>query len=94
MIDYKKKEPIPEDFKHKLFPVKQAEYELIYAGKMREEDVLADEDGVFPVPLQIGKIFNNEYGNCRYWRNMIIFGDNLQFLKTMYENKDPLIKIK
>ena len=25
---------------------------------------------------------------------MIVFGDNLQFLKTIYENKDPLIKDK
>lgn len=90
-----KKEPLPEDFKYKLFPVKQVEYELIYAGKMREEDVLANEDGVFPVPLQIGKVFNNEYKNYKDdWRNMIIFGDNLQFLKTVYENKDPLIKNK
>ena len=25
---------------------------------------------------------------------MLVFGDNLQFLKTIYENEDPLIKDK
>ncbi len=87
---------LPEDFKYLLFPTKQKEYELVYAGKMRKEDILANEDGVFPVPLQVEKVFNgNEYeafGDD--WKNMIVFGDNLQFLKTIYENKDPLIKDK
>lgn len=91
-----KGEPIPDDYKHKLFPIKQKEYELVYAGKMRKEDILANEDGVFPVPLQVEKIFNGgEYpAGDKDWRNMIVFGDNLQFLKTIYENKDPLIKNK
>lgn len=87
---------IPLDYKYTLFPTKQKEYEIVYAGKMRKEDLLANEDGVFPVPLQIQKIFNgNEFhGFDDEWRNMIIFGDNLQFLKTIFENKDPLIKDK
>lgn len=91
-----KGEPIPEDYKYKLFPIKQKEYELVYAGKMRKEDILANEDGVFPVPLQVEKVFNsNEHpAGDDEWRNMIVFGDNLQFLKTVYENKDPLIKDK
>jgi site-specific DNA-methyltransferase (adenine-specific)/adenine-specific DNA-methyltransferase len=86
---------IPDDFKEKLFPVTQKEYELRYAGKMRKEDLLADEDGTFAVPLQIEKIFNGErkvYPDG--WRNMLVFGDNLQFLKTIYKNEDPLIKDK
>ena len=49
---------IPEDFKTLLFPVVQKEYELNYAGKMRREDLLANEDGTFPVPLQIEQIYN------------------------------------
>lgn len=87
---------IPEGFKDILFPTSQKEYELTYAGKMRKEDLLANDDGTFPVPLQIEKIFNgNEYEQFEDgWRNMIVFGDNLQFLKTIYENKDPLIKDK
>ncbi|MEW6102796.1 MAG: hypothetical protein AB1630_03105 [bacterium] len=61
---------------------------------MRKEDILANEDGVFPVPLQVEKVFNGEeyLTGDNDWRNMIVFGDNLQFLKTVYENKDPLIK--
>jgi len=87
---------IPLDYKYQLFPTKQKEYELAYAGKMRKEDLLANEDGVFPVPLQIEKVFNgDEYKAFKDgWKNMIVFGDNLQFLKTIYENKDPLIKNK
>lgn len=88
-------ETLPDDYKYKLFPVKQKEYELVYGGKMRREDILANEDGVFPVPLQIEKIFNSKREQWKDgWRNVIAFGDNLQFLKTIYENKDPLIKNK
>ncbi len=90
-----KGENLPDDYKHKLFPVKQKEYELVYGGKMRREDILANEDGVFPVPLQIEKTFNGKRTQWEDgWKNMIVFGDNLQLLKTIYENKDPLIKDK
>ncbi len=90
-----KGEIIPADYKYKLFPVKQKEYELVYGGKMRREDILANEDGVFPVPLQVEKIFNGKRKAWKDgWKNIIAFGDNLQFLKSIYENKDPLIKDK
>ncbi|MDP1715705.1 MAG: site-specific DNA-methyltransferase [Anaerolineales bacterium] len=88
-------ENLPDDYKYKLFPVTQKEYELVYGGKMRREDILANEDGVFPVPLQIEKIYNGSRKHWKDgWRNIIAFGDNLQFLKTIYENKDLLIKNK
>ena len=91
----KKGEQLPEDLKYKLFSVKQKEYELVYGGKMRKEDILANEDGVFPVPLQVEKVFNGKREAFKDgWRNMVVFGDNLQVLKTIYENKDPLIKNK
>lgn len=89
-------EQIPDDYKYLLFPNLQEEYELTYAGKMRKEDILAGEDGTLPVPLQLERVFNGtehpafEDG----WKNMIVFGDNLQFLKTINENKDPLVKDK
>lgn len=89
-------EQIPEDYKYLLFPNLQEEYELTYAGKMRREDILAGEDGTFPVPLQLERVFNGKEHPAFEdgWKNMIVFGDNLQFLKTINENKDPLIKDK
>lgn len=87
---------IPEVYKYALFPTKQKEYELVYAGKMRKEDVLADTEEAKPVPLQIEKIFNGKKYPLysKDWHNLLVFGDNLQILKTFYENKDPLIKNK
>ena len=89
-------EQIPEDYKYLLFPNLQEEYELTYAGKMRKEDILSGEDGTLPVPLQLERVFNdNEHPAFEDgWKNMIVFGDNLQFLKTINENKDTLIKDK
>lgn len=91
-----KGELIPEDFKYKLFPVEHKEYELAYAGKMRKEDLLANDDGSFPVPLQIEKIFTGQEHPTFEdgWKNMIVFGDNLQFLKSINKNEDPVIKDK
>jgi len=87
---------IPEIYKHTIFPTKQKEYELVYAGKMRKEDVLADTEEAKPVPLQIEKVFNgNKYPLFpKDWHNLLVFGDNLQILKTFNENKDPLVKNK
>jgi len=87
---------IPEVYKYALFPTKQKEYELVYAGKMRKEDVLADTEEAKPVPLQIEKVFNGKKYPLfsRDWHNLLVFGDNLQILKTFNENKDPLIKNK
>lgn len=43
-----KGEDLPLDYKHILFPPEKKEYELVYAGKEREEDILAD---TMAVPL-------------------------------------------
>jgi len=42
------------DYKHLLFPPERQEYELVYAGKEREEDILAE---TMAVPLQPIKTF-------------------------------------
>ena len=74
--------PLPEDYKASLFDTKK-EYELIYADKEREVDILAD---TMAVPLQRIKTFRNgESGNG--WTNMLVFGDNLQVLKTLLQMK-------
>ena len=90
----KRGKEIPEEYKYAIFPTKQKEYELVYAAKMRKEDVLADTEEAKPVPLQVEKIFNGkEHPSARKgWNNLLVFGDNLQILKTFYENTDPLIK--
>ena len=87
---------IPEVYKYALFPTKQKEYELVYAGKMRKEDVLADTEEAKPVPLQIEKVFNGKKYPLysKDWHNLLVFGDNLQILKTFNENKDLLVKNK
>lgn len=87
---------IPEVYKYAIFPTKQKEYELVYAGKMRKEDVLADTEEAKPVPLQIEKIFDGKKYPLysKDWHNLLVFGDNLQILKTFNENKDPLVKNK
>lgn len=86
-------EELPSDLKYSLFPIENKEYDLVYAGKMRKEDLLANEDGVFPVPLEIEKSFQIETNDV-VWKNMIVFGDNLQFLKTIFANEDEQIKDK
>ncbi len=80
----KEGKPLPEDYKTVLFDFDtKKEYELIYADKEREEDILAD---TMAVPLQPVKTFRNgEDGNG--WTNMLIFGDNLQVLKTLLQMK-------
>lgn len=83
---------IPEDYKELLFPTINKEYELSYSGKMKKEDVLRNEDGVAAVPFQKNKTFKGI--DNENWENMLVFGDNLQFLKNIYANEDPTIKDK
>jgi len=66
---------------------------LEYAGKRSKAAILAEAHaGIGAAPLQIvrclGETKNGE------WKNLIVQGDNLQFLKTCYRNVDPLIKNK
>ena len=82
---------IPETYKDIIFPTINKEYELSYAGKMRAEDVLSCKDGVYSMPLQVEKTFGIKRND---WSNIICFGDNLQLLKTINENVDPIIKDK
>lgn len=66
---------------------------LEYSGKRTEAVILAQAaitGGA--APLQVVRSFaNGKNGN---WKNLIVQGDNLQFLKTCYMNHDPLIKDK
>ncbi|MDD3654089.1 MAG: hypothetical protein PHO01_07890 [Desulfotomaculaceae bacterium] len=73
---------LPVDYKNMLFPPEKKEYELVYAGKERKEDILAE---TMAVPLQPIKTFYN--GEDDIWNNMLIFGDNLQTMKTLLRMK-------
>jgi len=64
-----------------------------YAGKRPESVILAQAaitGGA--APLQTVRSFGET--KDKEWHNMIVQGDNLQFLKTCYLNQDPLIKDK
>ena len=64
-----------------LFPPEKREYELVYHGKEREEDILGN---TLAVPLQPTRTFGRNGGE---WNNMLIFGDNLQVMKSLLELK-------
>lgn len=78
--------PLPDSYRHIIPFETKKEYELTYADKEREEDILAD---TFAVPLQPVKTFGS---NGDGWTNKLIFGDNLQVLKTLMN--DPEVKGK
>lgn len=72
-----------------LFPPEKREYELVYHGKDREEDIIAD---TLAVPLQPVRTFGStgeaaSSGSEDAWQNKLIFGDNLQAMKTLLEMK-------
>jgi len=90
----KKGVPFPEDYrlslikyleqiKNSLLFDTKKEYGLIYADKEREQDILAN---TMAVPLQKVKTFRNGKED-NGWINMLIFGDNLQVLKTLLKMK-------
>jgi len=76
-----KGEEISPEWARVLFPPEKREYELVYHGKDREEDIIAD---TLAVPLQPVRTFGR---NGVDWHNMLIFGDNLQAMKTLLEMK-------
>ena len=82
---------LPSSYQEVLFPVNNKEYTLQYKDKKSKEQILSVGDEPQAVPFQIEKEFNCSDAK---WKNLLICGDNYQALKTMYENKDELIKDK
>jgi DNA modification methylase len=64
-----------------LFPPEKREYELVYHGKEREEDIVAN---TLAVPLQKVRTFGK---NGHGWHNKLVFGDNLQVMKHLLSLK-------
>lgn len=78
----KRGEDLPREWAREIFPPEKMEYELVYHGKEREGDILAN---TMAVPLQEVRTFGKNGGDA--WRNMLILGDNLQVLKRLLEYK-------
>lgn len=72
---------LPEGYRDLLFPNQKKEYELVYAGKERKEDIIAE---TMAVPFQKVRTFGQ---NRNGWTNKLIFGDNLQILKEIYNDQ-------
>ena len=79
---------LPIDYKNVLFPPEKKEYELVYEGKEREEDIIAD---TMAVPLQPIKTFGQD---GKDWVNKLIFGDNLQAMKALLDDTNVKGKVK
>lgn len=89
-------EDLSPEWSRLLFPPEKREYELVYHGKEREEDIIAD---TLAVPLQrvrtfvatsstgSGRTASAAAEETRTWHNMLIFGDNLQVMKSLLEMK-------
>lgn len=75
-------EEISTEFKRTLFPPEKIEYELIYNNKEREQSIISK---TFGAPIQLDRTFGNVHDQD--WVNKIIFGDNLQALKSLVELK-------
>lgn len=74
-------EEVSPEWSRILFPPEKREYELVYHGKEREEDIIAN---TLAVPLQKARTFGK---NGDGWHNQLIFGDNLQVMKSLLEMK-------
>lgn len=83
----KEGKPLPDSYRYIIPFETKKEYELTYAKKEREEDILAD---TMRVPLQPVKTFGSN--GSKGWTNKLIFGDNLQVLKEL--TYDPEVKRK
>lgn len=73
---------VSTEFARILFPPSRKEYELTYYGKESEQAIISQ---TYAVPLQENRRFGDTTEND--WLNKIIFGDNLQVLKTLVEMK-------
>ena len=84
---------LPSEWRWTMFPPEKQEYELVYGGKKREEDILAN---TMAVPLQNVRSFNNGNGKPTpgQWYNRLIFGDNLQAMKSLLDEPEVAGKVK
>jgi DNA modification methylase len=84
-------QPLPAIYRDRLFSPDDAtfvqatkEYRLVYAGKARREEVIANTP---EAPFQLVRAFNSDNPFPDDWRNMLIYGDNLLALKELYADQ-------
>ena len=77
----KQGEELSPEWTRIIFPPEKRECELVYHGKEREEDIVAN---TLAVPLQKVRTFGK---NGEGWHNKLIFGDNLQVMKSLIAMK-------
>ncbi len=82
---------LPAAYKSKLFGHDDTEFieatkdcQLIYTGKAHKEDIIAQTPAA---SFQKIRSFNSDNPFDDDWQNMLIFGDNLQVLKTLLQMK-------
>lgn len=80
-------EPLPAQWRGRLFPggakspEAGKEYRLVYDGKMRREEVLAQ---TLAAPWQLVRSFCAERPHAdKRWRNLLVWGDNLLALREL-----------
>lgn len=80
-------EPLPAQWRGRLFPGSAKspeagkEYRLVYDGKMRREEVLAQTPAA---PWQLVRSFCAERPHAdKRWRNLLVWGDNLLALREL-----------
>jgi hypothetical protein len=64
-------EDLPREWARGIFLPEKVEYELVYHGKERAGDILAN---TMAAPLQEVRTFGKTNGDA--WRNVLILGDN------------------
>ncbi len=75
---------LPAEQENPLSTPERREYELVYAGKQREEDILTQ---TVAAALQPVKTFFTRGRNVD-WCNMLILGDNLQAMQSLLRWKE------
>lgn len=78
-----REQEISPEWSRILFPPERREYELVYAGKARDEEVVAE---TLAIPIQRVRTFGTPKEGCEA-ENLLIFGDNLQTMKSLVELK-------
>lgn len=86
--------PIPPDLRAKLAPAEESgACTLSYGGRLSREALLSDADGTGAAELSLLREFPGPE-RPDGWRNLVVFGDNLRFLKAALADRDPAVRGK